>query len=205
MADKANKRSQAQKEADMELIARERTRGRSLLDIVSMIRADITRPYELSLSQVRADYLKVVAMWRENAQDYVQAGKARIVAELDAVIVEAWDSFEKSKAERTLRRVKRKSGVTGDAGGTEQTVQTEVQNGDPRFLEVITNCVDKKAKVLGVIAPTKVTMTDPSGRPLTAAPALVPIMQISIPDGSYDPFTNAQRFTGTDDPGTSDN
>ncbi len=212
------KRTQAQKDADLEYIAKWRVRGKSLRDIADML--DEEREYPMSYPTVRKDAEGLTKHWREQAAEFTKAAKERTLVELEAVAGEAWLAWEKSKKDRLFNTLKKK-GIVSDAKTekenaaamalAESTIRKEGQTGDPAYLTIILGCAEKRARLLGVEAPQKVQMTDQAGAPVPVG-NLMPIINIIMPEGSFDPFnanisvtTTASPSGSTDNAGTASN
>jgi hypothetical protein len=89
----------------------------------------------------------------------------------------AWDGWQKSLLP-TSKRSTRSKGFTkkpdqqhggkvqiraDDVLQFEQMAREESTSGDPRFLEIVERCITSRSKLLGLLAPTKIAMTDPTG------------------------------------------
>lgn len=104
--------------------------------------------------------LKIVRKWwRESAIGYIGNAVAEELAKLEAIEQEAWAAWHKSKrvAERK-RMAKRTTPVDGDGPAeiVEQSmsIETEEQIGDERFLALAMRCLERRAKMLGLDAPS---------------------------------------------------
>ena len=69
----------------------------------------------------------------------------------------AWHELERSSADYWKRTV----GET--AQGDIDKEETGVQTGDPRYMTVILNIIERRSKLLGLDAPTKLAPTNPDG------------------------------------------
>ena len=83
---------------------------------------------------------------------------------------EAWDAWERSKAERVVRQAKRRKGAgdTGEGAG-EVMERKEGQVGDPRFLEIVAKVCEQRMRLLGIIAPQQVEVAGKDGEPISVA------------------------------------
>ena len=75
--------------------------------------------------------------------------KAVELERLDAVQVQAWEAFEASQVEKRHTERQSPSGKT-----TIDTVRETA--GNPRFLAVISNCVEKRCKILNLYEPSPI-------------------------------------------------
>jgi hypothetical protein len=144
------KRSKAQKIKDRETISRLRLRGRTL--------SEIAAETGLSVMTVRRELKALVGEWQKSAAEDIAAVKARELRRLDAIEAETWSEWERSKKDY-VKRVAEKGGKEG----SKSKIETGGQCGDPRYLTVLVNLGERRAKILGMDAPQKVAPTDPSG------------------------------------------
>jgi hypothetical protein len=144
------KRSKAQKIKDRETISRLRLRGRTL--------SEIAAETGLSVMTVRRELKALVGEWQKNAAEDIAAVKARELRRLDAIEAETWSEWERSKQDY-VKKVAEKGGKEG----SKSKIETGGQCGDPRYLTVLVNIGERRAKILGMDAPQKVAPTDPSG------------------------------------------
>lgn len=169
-----DKRTPAQRAADRERIAELRLKEWT----VPMI----CRELKLSPSTVARELRSLIEEWKQKAAEDIAAVKARELRKLDRMEAEATRAWERSLQDYTRRVVSEKPGarqkpVKGKASqpttDRSASVETGSQNGDPRFLRIILDCQERRAKMLGTDAPTKVAPTDPTGeqpyKPMTDA------------------------------------
>lgn len=108
----------------------------------------------ISIGQVCQHMKIVVARWKDRAEVNVGHRIEEECKKLDVTEREARAAWEKSKADAKARS-KVIEGVPGAGGSvTPRTVRvtehTEEQYGDPRYLEVILKCQERRAKLLGI-------------------------------------------------------
>jgi hypothetical protein len=152
------KRSKAQRLKDRETIARLRLRCRTLQQI-----ADETG---LSHATVKREMRLIEAEWREAAREDIATVKARELQKLDDLEAEARAEWERSKLDWQKRVVEDKPVGTRGGGGRAAKVETGGQCGDPRYLNVLLSIQERRAKILGSDAPTKIAPTNPDGTEL---------------------------------------
>lgn len=150
------KRSKAQKIKDREQIAALKLRGRTLQQIADAV--------GVSVMTVRRELKALIGDWQAAAKEDIAAVKARELRKLEALEEEAWKEWERSKEDWVKKSVK-KGGTTpaGTKAAPETKVETGGQCGDPRYLNVLLGVQERRAKILGVDAPTKIAPTDPTG------------------------------------------
>ena len=90
---------------------------------------------------IYVDLLHIQDEWRKTRIIDFDTASTRELMSLDRAEREAWDAWERSKKAR----------VRGSAG-------------DPRYLATVIACIDRRCKLLGLDAPTKIAPTDPSGK-----------------------------------------
>jgi hypothetical protein len=87
---------------------------------------------------------------------------------INVLELEYWNVWEKSKADRKKKSIKKKTtvaskSITDRKLPVEETTEyndTEMVNmGDPRYLTGIQWCIEQRCKLLGIGAPTKVEMS----------------------------------------------
>lgn len=143
-------RSKAQRLKDRETIARLRLRARTLAQIVTET--------GLSKATVCRELNIIEAEWRESAQEAIDRVKAREMQKLDHLEQEAFEQWERSKADAEKRVVEK-----GGRDGRKSKIERQGQCGDPRYLNVLLGIHERRAKILGSDAPTKVAPTNPDG------------------------------------------
>jgi hypothetical protein len=80
------------------------------------------------------------------------------------VEAEAWAAWERSKLDsETLTTTRAQVSETGVVEPVEEKLIVKGQSGDPRYLAMIDKCIDRRCKLLGLYAPERVALTDPTG------------------------------------------
>ncbi len=136
--------------------------GKSLRQIADWFAKN--RPYVVTIGTVSRDMEQVRIIWRERAAQLVGERKAEELARLDRIEAEAWEAWERSKKDATKKFGKRQTPAGGVALETvgQETFQ---RDGNPKFLELVARCVEKRLDVLG-LAQRRVTLTGPGGGPI---------------------------------------
>lgn len=161
------KRTKEQKDYDVKLAAKLFLRGYTYRDITSLLNKDIKDrglDYKLDSTQVFKDIKKEMVEWKRESLESIDKYMDKELRKLDALEVEAWEGWEKSKQgkqrdkKRSSARPKKvlleEEKTTDYFGYEEKTV--EMSAGNPRFIEVILNIHQRRAKLLGLEAPIKV-------------------------------------------------
>ena len=150
----ANKRRSIQIERDRREIADLYLQGWTQQRIADHINADKERGYTLSQRMISYDLLALQKKWQHSALVDIDAAKAQELAKLDRLEREYWDAWERSCGVMETER------ISGDATKPSSIVKTSKnRDGDPRFLQGVMGCIDRRCKILGVDAPAKVDMT----------------------------------------------
>lgn len=71
---------------------------------------------------------------------------ARELARLDTIEKECWEAWEKSKGESSKTRTRKKQ--RGNANEFEAVNETTQRAGDPRYMKLILECIEKRARLL---------------------------------------------------------
>ncbi len=144
----APKRSDAQREHDLELISALYLRGKRQVDIAA----------ELGVTQQQISYdLKTIQKrWQQKTVVNINEIKQRELARLDELERTYWDAWERSLGERMKTRTERNTTGGGDGQRDKASVEKETLLGDPRYLAGIERCVELRCKILGINAPQRV-------------------------------------------------
>lgn len=161
------KRTTEQRETDLIFCSDLFLKGYTYREISRLINkhnAEAGRDYTLSAVSIYKDMQKCLIEWKrermKNIDDYV----TQELRKLDRMEVELWTAWEESKTgkrrekNRTSakpRKVLTEEEKTADWYGYDET-QTETSAGNPRFLDLLLNVQQRRAKLLGYDAPVKV-------------------------------------------------
>lgn len=142
------RRSRSQLERDRRRIADLYLRGRLQVDIAQ----------ELGISQqtVSLELKALHREWLASALIDVDRAKAKELAKVDRLEQEYWTAWERSCEDAETVTEKGK-GASGKDKPTEfeKTIQRKGQAGDPRFLQGLQWCIERRCKILGIDAPEK--------------------------------------------------
>lgn len=120
----------------------------------------------LSQSAVMRIKKHLQAAWIAASTEAVDQIKARELAKLDLWEAEVIAEWEKSKKDYTKKTVEDKPAGSRGGGGKSAKIETGGQCGDPRYIQALISIQDRRAKILGVDAPSKIAPTKPDGSPL---------------------------------------
>ena len=128
---------------------------------------EIARSFGVDQGQVSRDLAHVRSEWLAVAVQDFNEHKSRELARIDAVERTAWEAFERSCKQASKRTAKK---VSGGKAREEATLHEQGRDGDPRFLQVVLDCVRRRCLILGLEAPKKIAPTTPDGSEPYAVP-----------------------------------
>lgn len=157
-----DKRTKEERERDLPVVARMYAQGHSIRDIAQYI--NMEREYSLGQTAIWNDIQTVRARWLDDSVDALARHKADQLSKIDAAERQAWEGWEKSKLDKEKR--KKSTGIQSGKATDVETEEKEGQAGEPKFLEIILSCIDRRCKILGIDAPKKLEVTGADGGPI---------------------------------------
>lgn len=164
-----SKRTKEQQQYDIAFCSELFLKGYTYRDIADKLNAhNKTRglDYTISHANIFRDMKQALIEWKKlrlsNIDDYVHAE----LAKLDKMEAELWEAWEKSKTgkqRKKSRNSKKPNKLDAEVnepdyyGYSEEA--TETSAGDPRFMDILLNIQQRRAKLLGFDAPAKVDIT----------------------------------------------
>lgn len=135
--------------------------------------------HKLGVSQQQISYdLKVLQRrWQESALVDMDAAKGRELAKIDALERTYWQAWRKSQKE-SQRTSTSKKGM-GEDGEIVARVDKESQVGDPRYLQGVQWCIERRCKIVGIDAPAKSEVSGRDGKAI-----VISTIQAVKPDGT---------------------
>jgi len=117
------------------------------------LQAEIATEVGLSEATVSRDLKALQQEWHESSLLDIDAAKARELARIDELERTYWQAWKRSCEDAETETAR----VVETAGGRRRVAQkqTKCQAGDPRFLQGIQWCIERRCKVLGIDAPEK--------------------------------------------------
>jgi hypothetical protein len=149
-------------------------RGRQLRQIAEAL--------EVSITTVNGDLSAIRKEWMEARIHKFDVVQERELRKLDLIEWEAWQGWERSQRDAEVRRVKQKSGEE------EQSLEQRGQVGDPRFLDIVHKCIERRCKMLGLDK----TDDDTSGKEVTQ------IIEVVVKSTSVGTFVPQKELTDGD-------
>lgn len=157
------RRNKLQREHDLGLIERLYLRGYSFRAIARELEAQHGR--RLNPKTVWKEVQRLIDAYRENHALEVDRARAVELARINKLERTYWDAWEKSLLEAKRTKTSTKSG--GDSTAEVQRIE---RLGDPRYLDGVQWCIERRCKLLGVDAPEKhehrhqvIRIKDPEG------------------------------------------
>ncbi len=150
------KRTRKERETDLSLTIKLWSQGYTLREIAEKISAN--RKYRITFRSIHNDIKAEIKRWREERLDIIEDQITVELIRINNIEKEAWEAWEKSKAEYQRSVTERRSGTSETMRA--QMVREE-QCGDPRYLQIIQWCIDKRCKLFGLDAPKKIEATGP--------------------------------------------
>ena len=156
----AGKRTPRERERDLAITEKLWVHGSTLKDISRQV-CDGQR-YTLTTMTISNDVAEILNRWRKTLEKDIGELKAAELARLNRLENAAWIAWERSR-EDAVKHIEgtRTGGKDGDLT-TDQTIR-EPQCGDPRYLERVQWCINKRCQILGLDAPTKIAPTNSEG------------------------------------------
>lgn len=162
-----NKRTEAAREWDITFCSNLFLRGYTYREMSEALNQELLKRnagYTISLQMVYYDLNQCLIEWKrehlENIDEYV----TRELAKLDKMEQQAWEAWEASKMGKRRTKEKNNKGrpIKTDAEDSDpqyygyNETSTETSAGNPRFLDLLLNIQQRRAKMLGFDAPVKI-------------------------------------------------
>jgi len=123
--------------------------------------AVIAAALDVSQMTISRDIKVLISRWQESALMDVDEAKAHELARINRLELEYWEAWEVSKRDKESTLAEKIDDKTVTRTKAQQ--RKEGQVGNPSFLGGVQWCIDRRCKLLGLDAPTKIAPTDPSG------------------------------------------
>lgn len=161
-----HKKAQAMRLARLQIASKLYLRGYSF----RAIREEVMRRLDLktySLDTVKKDIDLLLKEWREERIDDMDASISLELARIDAIIVELWAQWEKSKQDTEKTATKKKGaakhsdGITGiETQAIEETRASVLGLGNVAYISEIRAQLTERRKLLGLYSPEKRAITE---------------------------------------------
>mgnify|MGYP000004982034 CR=1 FL=1 len=162
-----NKRTEEQRDYDISFCSNLFLRGYTYREIVAALNDDLAKRkagYTISLAMVYYDLQQTLIEWKRERLENIDEYVTQELRKLDAMEQQAWEAWEASKTgkQRTKEKTNKGRPIKTDAEdgypeyyGYNETA-TETSAGNPRFLDLLLNIQQRRAKMLGFDAPVKI-------------------------------------------------
>ena len=115
--------------------------------------AEIGEALGISRAMVAYDLVAIQERWREGTVRDLDAAKSRELAKVDELERTYWSAWESSLEQKETTTTARTE--AGDALRATAQMKKETRDGNPAFLEGVLKCIQRRARLLGLDAPTK--------------------------------------------------
>lgn len=163
----SHKRTKEQRERDLVELSELYVRGYS--------QEQMAKRFGVTRAQIRYDLTEIRENWVAQQVANFDEMKAVELQKLDCLEQEAWKAWrrslnaaEKESVEEVMNKEwEDRDAETGEILSAPIEVRKKLQKvssyGDPRFMEQIFKCIDKRCQIRGLNAPTKIAPTTPDG------------------------------------------
>jgi len=129
------------------------------LYLKGVIQADIAEQLGISQSTVSKDLKAVQLEWSVARINDIDERKRLELAKIDNLELTYWDGWKRSQENAEVETTKMQGAEKDKPSKLEKTKRVEGQVGDPRFLQGVAWCVDKRCELLGLNAPKNMDVT----------------------------------------------
>jgi hypothetical protein len=151
------KRTKEQREYDLKEISSLYLQGWIQAEIAAHINK--ARSYDITQQTISRDIKTIQQRWLESSVRNFDEARAQELAKIDNLELTYWSQFEASKDPI----IKRKTAKKVDGQTTEATQEVSLGTGDPRFLQGVQWCIERRCKLLGFDAAIKQDLDLTSG------------------------------------------
>ncbi len=139
-------------------------KGNSLNQVTAIISEKLrpgAKPY--CKATICADLKRIRQEWRTARLSNMDEKVEHELAVIDQAEAAAWEGWERSIGKYTVKTQETGGGPQGPVN--KESIKTEHLAGDPRFLQMVQDCIDKRCKILGLYAAIK-SEVDVTGKAL---------------------------------------
>lgn len=145
--------SPARKKNLQEIDRAKRRRSVLALYLQGMAQHEVAARLGISPMSVSRDVRHIRKKWEAEAKADIATHVRRELAKLDAIEQEAWRGWERSVKIDTEHQERTREAASGTYKERKTIVKPSA--GDPRYLDVVHKCVDRRCRILGVDAPVQ--------------------------------------------------
>jgi len=151
-------RTPEQKQVDGLEMVRLFGQGKTQHQIAAELSAD--RPYKISRKMVSDDLGEIIEKWKDQLVAKLHQIRFQEIARLNRMEEELWKDYEGSGGEVQTTRQRKRIGKNGETNEAEVTTRRRVRN--PIIMQTILQICERRSKLLGLDAPTKIANADGS-------------------------------------------
>ena len=134
---------------------RERDRTRvSELYLKGWTQWRIATELNVTQSTVSCDIKTLIKQSQKSQLLDIDQQKATELEKINKIELEAWEAWERSKQDREIKS-KKQRGIEEDIKNVEAQYRTITLVGDPRFLQQVQWCINKRCEIFGLDAPIR--------------------------------------------------
>lgn len=130
-----------------------RRREVSKLYLSGRTQPEIARQLQVSQPTISRDLKYLQEKWIQSALVDINEAKGKEIAKIDSLEIEYWEAWRRSLKERKETTTKGMISQGIQPKTVEQTIKRIETIGDPRFLQGVERCIDKRCQILGLDAP----------------------------------------------------
>ncbi len=145
----AHKRTPQERARDLQFIQDLYMKGKTHWQITQALNAKFYSANPLDRRMISYDIQKLVEEWKKRSVSEISNRKTIELEKIDNLEREYWDAWERSKDPAKT--------ATQRAGDITQTVRDS--DGDPRFLQGVQWCIERRIKLFGLDEPSKAKVT----------------------------------------------
>jgi hypothetical protein len=119
-----------------------------------VMQGDIAKELQLSHATVSRDLALLQKEWQTARLYDMNEAKNKELARIDVLERTYWDGWERSKLDAEAE-----TEAISSPGNTVLLHSSRGQNGDPRFLQGIMTCIERRCSILGIDAPKRADLT----------------------------------------------
>lgn len=134
--------------------------GKGQHEIAALMTTEFRKPGDKPISQqtISQDLKAVRQQWRSSAVRNFDAAQEMELARIDQVEKEAWAAWQRTIGK--IKTIKNEDGVGANGSIDKTTEIIKRQAGDPRFLQIVQDCIRQRREMLGLDAPRKVNLVN---------------------------------------------
>lgn len=155
------------KQKDVEVVKRQEEVAS--LYLRQMSQQEIAEALGVSQQTISNDLAAIKRRWQQQATIKIESAKAAEIARINLMESQYWKAWDASRGNKETTKSKRTDATETKA---EVQVERESQTGDPRYLEGVRWCIEKRIAIFGLNMPIKAALTDPDGKALKLLPSL---------------------------------